>query len=169
MLIPLGRRGVMNSAVLNPHFRHSHNVGAQLFKFLSSALTTDWLKIFFPSRKTALQIPFLYFLFLCNLIFFFLSFAEFSNHQPKQCNQSRNFPLITINSNEILFKIQSSGLWPYSQQTMGICQLASRRKASVDSPWFTYTSAEYVGTLRKPTFTEHSVNFTINLESIPAA
>ena len=46
MLIPLGRRGVMNSAVLNPHFRHSHNVGAQLFKFLSSALTTDWLKIF---------------------------------------------------------------------------------------------------------------------------
>ena len=135
MLIPLGRRGVMNSAVLNPHFRHSHNVGAQLFKFLSSALTTDWLKIFFPSRKTALQIPFLYFLFLCNLIFFFLSFAEFSNHQPKQCNQSRNFPLITINSNEILFKIQSSGLWPYSQQTMGICQLASRRKASVDSPW----------------------------------
>ena len=34
---------------------------------------------------------------------------------------------------------------------------------------YTYSSAEYVGTLRKPTFTEHLVKFTINLESIPAA
>ena len=34
---------------------------------------------------------------------------------------------------------------------------------------YTYTSAEYVGTLRKPTFTEHSVKFTIDLKSIPAA
>ena len=34
---------------------------------------------------------------------------------------------------------------------------------------YTYSSAEYVGTLRKPTFTKHSVKFTINLESIPAA
>ena len=131
MLIPLGRRGVMNSAVLNPHFRHSHSVEAQLFKFLSSALTTDWLKIFSLLEKQLFKFHSSIFFYLCNLIFFFLSFAEFSNHQPKQCNQSRNFPLITINSNEILFKIQSSGLWPYSQQTMGICQLASRRKASV--------------------------------------
>ena len=138
MLIPLGRRGVMNSAVLNPHFRHSHNVGAQLFKFLSSALTTDWLKIFSLLEKQLFKFHSSIFFFLCNLIFFFLSFAEFSNHQPKQCNQSRNFPLITINSNEILFKIQSSGLWPYSQQTMGICQLASKRKASVDSPWYIF-------------------------------
>lgn len=146
MLIPLGRRGVMNSAVLNPHFRHSHNVGAQLFKFLSSALTTDWLKIFSLLEKQLFKFHSSIFFFLCNLIFFFLSFAEFSNHQPKQCNQSRNFPLITINSNEILFKIQSSGLWPYSQQTMGICQLASRRKASVDSPWYmvhTYTQSSH--------------------------
>ena len=34
---------------------------------------------------------------------------------------------------------------------------------------YTYTSAEYVGTLRKPTLTEHLVKFTIDLESIPAA